>query len=728
MNIICIMHITGDRLVAVFVGKSKAGHQAAVRSAELVLDTTSPVLGKPSSQKKYTSKTTAECVTVSCRDGLSGDKVRQYVGIGGDPGSVDMREYSLVEEGAQSVRASKPVSPGHAYYCRHLCFDSAGNVAFSTSAPVIVDTTPPNARTAVWQYQATSSQKQGNTSVKDSLCAKWLSFKETESFIVKQELQLMAESPGSGKVLKTYPIGVDEREKCIDPAGLVGHGGQYHFRIRATNAAGLAKDAESPKAGTLDGADPSVTALTFLNPNTNRKADNQKRVYLREGATLKLKLLVQGVKATSGVKWYEFATVRADAVEADRPSVLRDLEFTKRQRIPMLTLERGELEKIVNEQSPRVYIAVRARSKIGRVSAIQLSGEVFLDLVLPSISGLRISTDGAMTKDLSLVKPSVIYPSAEKSVRVSVTASAERGSFTFDKIHDDGATASGILSAEFCLGRATNNCLVQEWKTIDISNPGKVSFEIEKTLQSGSLYYVNLRATDRAGKMSYVSSPPTLVDLNAPTVEQWRITRNDGKDGCNDAKSVRHGQVTWQTQQDRVCACVRGVRDASEVRMELHLQDSAGTKFVLTPMENDDARAGSQEHVQNFTGTEFISKQIAANDVRVHCFEPSTLLQPDSYGVELKARDIVGHSSIWPYDGEIVVDTTPPTTGSVREHLGDAHETDCMVSDGKSMSIHVDWDGFEGNFSAQNMIDQRHLSAFTNAFSHANTPFAHTYA
>ena len=706
-----MLYITGVRLVAVFVGKSKAGHQVTTRTAELVVDTTSPVLGKLSSQTQYTSESTAACSPVSCRDALSGDEVRQYVGIGADPRSVDILGYSLVKDGVQTVRASKSVAPGQAYYCRHLCFDAAGNVAFATSAPVIVDTTPPSASTAVWQYQAMSSKQQGNTPVKDSLCAEWLSFEEPESVVVKQELQLMAGSPGSGRVLKMYAIARDANKHCVDPAGLVDHGGHYHFLIRASNAAGLATDAVSPKTGTLDGADPSLTALAFLDPNTNRKADNQTHAHLREGVTLKLR--VHGVTATSGVKAYEFATVRADAVEAGQ-LVWRDVKFTKRQRTPTLVLEQANLQKIIDANAPRVRIAVRVRSKVGRVSGIRLSGVVIVDLVLPSISGLRISTDGAVTTDLSLVRPNMIYPLVDEDVRVSVTANAKRGSFTFDKIHD-GATGSGIHSAEFCLGRATNNCLVHEWKAIDISQPGKVSFEIAEILQSGSLYYVNLRATDRAGNMKYVSSNPTLVDLNAPTLARWKIIHSDGADNdCIDAKSVRNGQVTWQTRQDRVCTCMRGLRDSSVVQLELRVRDSAGTKIVLRQIVKSS-----------------MSRQLLPtvyNDARVLCFEPSTPLEPDSYGVELEARDIVRHFSIWPHNGELVVDTTPPTTGSVREHLGDAHETDCMVSDGKSMSIHVDWDGFEGNFSAQNMIDQRHLSAFTNAFSHANTPFAHTYA
>ena len=682
------------------------------KSAELVVDTTSPVLGQPSSEIQYTSETTAKCSPVSCRDALSGDEVRQYVGVSTDLSSVDMLDYSLVKKGAGAVKAPKPVAPGHVYYCRHICFDAAGNVAFATSGPVIVDTTR-SAASTLWHYQAVSSKQDGSNIFKQSLCAEWRDstseMQEPESMIVKQELQLMAGSPGSGKVLKTYSVARDAHKHCVDPAGLVNHGGHYHFRLRAVNAVALATDALSADTGTLDAADPSSTALVFLDTSTMQEAGNQTHAYLGKGATLNLR--VQGITATSGVEAYEFAIVRADVVQAGALA-WRDAKSTESQLAPTFKLEQPKAQKIVDANSPTIRVAVRVRSKIGRVSAIRLSGVVFLDLVPPSISGLRISTNGAVKTNMSLVRPHVILRRAAKNdLSVFVTANAKQGSFTFDKV-EDGKAGSGIRSAEFCLGRASNNCLVNEWKSIDFSKPGKVLFDITETVESGSVYYVNLRATDMAGNTNYMSSTPTLVDLNAPTWTQWQITHTDSEDMCNSTKLPHHGKVVWQTHQDRVCTCVRGLDDASVVQMELRIQGVAGTKTVLPEIKNP---LGFQPMPSRF---------LPGSDeaARVVCFEPSAPLKPDAYVVELGARDTVGHVSKWQSNGELVVDTTSPTMGRVREHLGDTHEVDCiLLSAGKNMAIHVDWDGFEGNLTSYSMIFQPNPFLPLHMFVHLQT-------
>ena len=49
----------------------------------------------------------------------------------------------------------------------------------------------------------------------------------------------------------------------------------------------------------------------------------------------------------------------------------------------------------------------------------------------------------------------------------------------------------------------------------------------------------------------------------------------------------------------------------------------------------------------------------------------------------------------------VLVDTTPPTMGRVREHSGDGFEDDCMLAN-KNMTVHVEWEGFEGMFVGQN--------------------------
>ena len=664
------------------------------KSAELVVDTTSPVLGKPSLEIQYTSKTTAECSLVPCHDALSGDEVRHYVGIGVNLNSVDILGYTLVKKGAIAIKASKPAKHGQVYYCRHVCFDAAGNVAFATSGPVIVDTTQPAAN-ELWHYQGLSSKKDSDVPVKDSLCAEWRNstsaIQEPESVVAMQELQLMAGSSGSGKVLRTYSLAGDARKHCVDPAGLVDHGGHYHFRLRATNAAKLTTYAVSPDTGKLDAADPFMTALMFLDPVTNQEARNQTHAYLGNGATLSLR--VRGATAMSGVEAYEFATVRAHAVKAGELA-WREVKFTKSHPAPMFKLEQAELQKIVDVNSRTIRIAVRVRSKIGRVSAIRLSGVVMLDLVPPSISGFRISTHGSVKIQSSMVRPHVIYRPPAENAMVIVTANAKQGSFTFDSIHD-GKTGSGILSTEFCLGRAPNNCLVNGWKAIDTSKPGKVSFNIAKPVESGSLYYVNLRAMDNAGNVNYMSSAPTLVDLNAPTWAQWQIIRTDSEDGCNRTKFPHHGQVIWQIRQDRVCTCVRGLDDASVVKMELRVQGVDGAKLILSEIEK---AGGFRPIAQRFLPG-------AAEDKRVVCFQPTSPLEPDAYTVELRARDSVGRVSTWQSNGDLVVDTTPPTMGRIREHLGDAHEVDCiLLSAGKDATIHVDWEGFEGNFTGHIMI------------------------
>ena len=681
------------------------------KSAELVVDTTSPVLGKPSSEIQYTSKTTAECSPVPCDDALSGDEVRHYVGIGVNLNSVDMLGYTLVKKGVKTIKASKPAKPGQVYYCRHVCFDAAGNVAFATSGPVIVDTTQPAAN-ELWHYQGISSKQDGDVPLKDSLCAEWRNstseIQEPESVIAMQELQLMAGSPGSGKVLKTYSLARDARKHCVDPAGLVDHGGRYHFRLRTTNAVKLTTYAVSTDTGKLDAADPFMTALIFLDTSTNQEARNQTHAYLGNGATLNLR--VRGTTAMSGVEAYEFATVRADAVEAGELA-WRDVKFTKSQPVPTFKLEQAELQKIVNVNSPTIRIAVRVRSKIGRVSAIRLSGVVLLDLALPSISGFRVSTHGSVTTELSLVRPHVIYRPPTKNAPVIVTPNAKQGSFTFDNIHD-GKTGSGIFSTEFCLGRAPNNCLVNGWKAIDTSKPGQVSFNLAKPAESGSLYYVNLRAMDNAGNMNYLSSTPTLVDLNAPTWAQWQLIHTDSEDGCNRTKFPQHGQVIWQIRQDLVCTCVHGLDDVSVVKMELRLQGVDGTKLILSQIKKV---AGFRPMPQRFLPG-------SAEDARVVCFKPTVPLKPDAYVVELGARDSVGHVSTWQSNGELVVDTTPPTMGRVREHLGDTHEVDCiLLSAGKNMAIHVDWDGFEGNLTSYSMIFQPNPFLPLHMFVHLQT-------
>ena len=286
----------------------------------------------------------------------------------------------------------------------------------------------------------------------------------------------------------------------------------------------------------------------------------------------------------------------------------------------------------------------------------------------------------------------VIWKRAAKDdLSIFVTANATQGSFEFDTI-DDGNAGSGIRSAEFCLGRASNNCLVNEWKAIDISDPGKkVLFDIAKTVECGSVYYVNLRATDMAGNIQYMSSTPTLVDLNAPTWSQWQITRTDTtEDECNSVKLPHHRKVVWQIRQDLVCTCVRGLDDATMVQMQLRVQGVDGTKVDL------------QEIPKPFTMPLRFSPR-SDEAARVVCFKPKppALLKPDAYVVELQAQDMVGHRSDWQSNGELVVDTTPPTMGRVREHLGDAHEADCMTTAGKNMTIHVDWDGFEGKFPSR---------------------------
>ena len=143
----------------------------------------------------------------------------------------------------------------------------------------------------------------------------------------------------------------------------------------------------------------------------------------------------------------------------------------------------------------------------------------------------------------------------------------------------------------------------------------------------------------------------------------------------------------WQVRQDRVCTCVRGLDDATPVQMDLRLQGGAGTTIVLPEIKNPKGFKPMPPRFVPGTG----------EDTRVTCFKASTPLQPDVYVVELGARDIVGHVSDWQSNGHLVVDTTPPTTGRVREHVGDAHEADCLVAAGTHMAIHVDWDGFAGD-------------------------------
>ena len=629
---------------------------SAVGSTDgITLDITPPSTPAVTDDGAFTASTTQLHATWTTSDAESGIKSYKYA-IGTTAGGTEVVPWTNMGTSTSVTKTGLPLVDKQIYYIGVIATNGANaESAVGSSNGITVDATPPTAPVVTddGAYTADSTQ----------LHATWTA-SDPESGLARYEYSIGA-NPGGTDVVVWTDIGLNT---SVTKTGLhLSDGSRYYVNVRAYNKVGVVS-----AVGSSDGI--IVDLITPLAPTVTDDG-----AYTTNGASLHAVWTV--VNCPSGVQLYEYSI--GTAAGGTEVKGWTSVGLATQVTATGLSLASGST----------YYINVRARNTLGKPGFVGSSDGIKVDLSAPPAP---VVTDGGL------------WTNSASQLTASWTCSDPE---------------SGIAEYKYAVGTTPHGTNVLNWTSAGTNTSLMI---LGLTLADGGQYYISVKAVNNAGLtgpdgttdgITVDLTPPTrpvVTDDGAYQLDPTRLhatwTSADPQSGIVKfeysvgASAGATDVVAWTSAGTDTSANITGLSLTSGVRYYINIRATNGAGGVsevgssdgifveltppTTPVVTDEGQytqslttiraswtsedpetgiAGYQYSIGTSVGeadvVPWTSVALSTSIDRADL----TLVQAQTYYVNVKATNGIGMvSDVGSSDG-ITVDTTPPGVPTITD-------------------------------------------------------------